>query len=324
MFEHKNTKAEFNIIGQGICGMGGFGNYSKPKVRVQSDWGQIQKDMTAKLTSRNLHTICAEGACPNIAECWSKKHAAFMILGDVCTRRCTFCYVRKGRPVTVDSQEPANLAQTVFDMGLRHVVITSVTRDDLQDGGASHFVKCMEEIRSLYAAEGKKITIELLTPDFKRKEGALEMVVKAKPDVFNHNIETMKRLYPTVRLGSSYDFSLNFLASIKKIDPSIFTKSGFMLGLGEIEEEIIETLEDLRKHDVDFVTIGQYLRPTKFHHDVVEYVSDEKFNYYKKIAQDMGFLMISSSKLTRSSYHADDDFERMVENRKLQLSVASC
>lgn len=300
------------------CGMGIniSSTTEKPKIKVTANWLKIQQEMTANLTSKGLHTICAEGACPNIVECWSKKHAAFMILGDVCTRRCTFCYVKKGRPTTIDLQEPSNLAQTAFDMGLKHIVITSVTRDDLKDGGASHFVNCIKEIRTLYSNNNKSITIEVLTPDFKRKSGALEAIIAAKPDVLNHNIETMPRLYSTVRIGSSYTYSLDFLRSIKQIDPMIFTKSGFMLGLGETEDEIVQTLQDLRNADVDFVTIGQYLRPTTYHHEVKKAITDEEFARYKQIALDMGFLMVASSKLTRSSYHADEDFEILKQNRQ--------
>lgn len=288
---------------------------TKPTIRMPSDWSKTQQSMLSKLTDANLNTICAQGACPNIAECWSKKHAAFMILGDVCTRRCTFCYVKKGRPITVDINEPDNLARTCFDMGLKHVVITSVTRDDLKYGGADHFVQCINAIRALYESHDQEVTIEVLTPDFKRKEGALELVVAVKPDVFNHNVETVQRLYPTVRIGSSYTYSMQFLKRIKELDPMLFTKSGFMLGLGETEQEVIETLQDLRQSNVDFVTIGQYLQPSSMHISIEQYITDETFARYKEIALSMGFLMVSSSRLTRSSYHAGEHFAELKAQR---------
>lgn len=291
----------------------------KPRVTIAANWEQVKNDTCGQLKTSRLNTICAEGACPNISECWSKKHAAFMILGDVCTRRCTFCYVKKGRPNQIDEQEPENLAQTVFDMGLKHVVITSVTRDDLKDGGSTHFKNCIDAIRAKYKAADKKITIEVLTPDFRRKEGALEIVLAAAPDVYNHNIETIPRLYSTVRLGANYMDSLSLLKAVKEKSPTIFTKSGLMLGLGEKEEEVIDVLKDLRAHGVDFVTIGQYLQPTKKHHEVLEYASIEKFEFFKAKAKELGFLMISSSPLTRSSYHADEDFEIMVQKRIANL-----
>lgn len=283
----------------------------KPKIRVSHEWKQIRNETTADLKKARLHTICAEGACPNIAECWSKKHAAFMVMGDVCTRRCTFCHVKKGRPTELDIEEPENLADTVQSMGLRHVVVTSVTRDDLRDGGAGHFAEIVRAIRR----KNPNTTIELLTPDFRRKGGALEKVLEAKPDVFNHNVETVPRLYPTVRLGSNFFDSLALLKDAKRIMPEVFTKSGIMLGLGETEEEILEVMDYMRDHNIDFMTIGQYLRPTKMHHEVVEYVTVEKFDYYKQKALEKGFLMVSSSPLTRSSYHADEDFEILRKQR---------
>lgn len=288
----------------------------KPKIRVSHEWKQIRNETTADLKKARLHTICAEGACPNIAECWSKKHAAFMVMGDVCTRRCTFCHVKKGRPTELDIEEPENLADTVQSMGLRHVVVTSVTRDDLRDGGAGHFAEIVRAIRR----KNPNTTIELLTPDFRRKGGALEKVLEAKPDVFNHNVETVPRLYPTVRLGSNFFDSLALLKDAKRIMPEVFTKSGIMLGLGETEEEILEVMDYMRDHDIDFMTIGQYLRPTKMHHEVMEYVTVEKFDYYKQKALEKGFLMVSSSPLTRSSYHADEDFDVLRKQRDESLS----
>ena len=283
----------------------------KPKIRVSHDWQKIRNETTANLKKARLTTICAEGACPNIAECWSKKHAAFMVMGDVCTRRCTFCHVKKGRPQELDIDEPENLADTVAAMGLKHVVVTSVTRDDLKDGGAAHFNALVNAIRR----KNPNTTIELLTPDFRRKAGALELVLDSKPDVFNHNVETIPRLYPTVRLGSNFLDSLALLKEAKKIMPEVFTKSGIMVGLGETDEEVLEVMDYMRAHDIDFMTIGQYLQPTKMHHPVIEYVSMEKFKYYEEQAKAKGFLMISSSPLTRSSYYADEDFDILKANR---------
>jgi lipoic acid synthetase len=252
----------------------------------------------------NLHTVCEEAACPNIGECWSQKHATIMILGRVCTRACAFCNVETGRPDLVDAEEPERVAQAIAKLGLRHVVLTSVDRDDLPDGGAGHFARCIEHTRR----RAPQVTIEVLTPDFLRKENAIESVVEARPDVYNHNIETVPRLYSEIRRGAQYSHSLYLLHSVKRIDPQIFTKSGFMLGLGETQGEVLEVMDDLRRSQVDFITIGQYLRPTVRHAAVERYVPPEEFDEWGRIARDKGFLMVASSPLTRSSYHADRDF----------------
>jgi lipoic acid synthetase len=258
-----------------------------------------------------LHTVCEEAACPNVGECWSAGHATVMILGEVCTRACAFCNVRTGLPAAVDPQEPERLGAAVAELGLRHVVVTSVDRDDLPDGGAAHFVRSLEAIRR--ASPGT--TVELLTPDFRRKPGALEAVATARPDVLNHNVETVPRLYRQVRPGASYRESLALLARVKQVAPGVFTKSGLMLGLGEERAEVLELLEDLRGADVDFVTIGQYLRPTSRHAPVRRYWTPEEFAGLGREAWAMGFLMVSSSPMTRSSYHAERDFERLRARR---------
>ena len=265
---------------------------------------QNTKDLIKGL---KLNTVCEEAACPNIGECWSKKHATVMILGSTCTRACSFCNVKTGRPDLLDPHEPQKLAQAVKQLGLEHVVITSVDRDDLDDGGAQHFANCVREIRS----SSPKTTIELLTPDFLRKNGALEIVVQAKPDVYNHNIETVPSLYKKVRPGARYYHSLNLLHNVKKINPRIFTKSGMMVGLGEDKEEVIQVMEDLRAAEVDFLTIGQYLQPTKKHIPVARYVSPDEFRYLERVAITKGFLMVSATPLTRSSYHAGEDFKKL-------------
>lgn len=263
----------------------------------------------------NLHTVCEEAACPNIGECWSQKHATVMILGDVCTRACAFCNVKTGRPGAVDPMEPEHLAAAVGEMGFRHVVITSVDRDDLPDGGAAQFVRCIERIRET----SPETTIEVLTPDFFRKEGAAEAVVRARPDVFNHNLETVPRLYPSIRPGARYFNSLRLLSDAKRGDPAIFTKSGIMVGLGEERPEVLQVMDDLRAAEVDFLTIGQYLQPTPRHAPVRRYVTPDEFEEYRALARARGFLMVSSSPLTRSSYHADTDFERLREARARSL-----
>jgi lipoic acid synthetase len=254
-----------------------------------------------------LHTVCEEAACPNVAECWSAGHATVMILGDVCTRACAFCNVRTGVPRALDPGEPDRLAAAVSKLALRHVVVTSVDRDDLADGGAAHFVRSIEAIRR--AAPGT--TIEVLTPDFRRKPGAGEAVAAARPDVYNHNVETVPRLYRRVRPGASYAASLGLLARVKRVAAGLFTKSGFMLGLGEEEPEVLSLLDDLRAADVDFVTIGQYLRPSPAHAPVARFWTPEEFEELGHQAREKGFLLVSSSPLTRSSYHAGRDFERL-------------
>ena len=269
------------------------------------------------ITKANLNTVCESASCPNIGECWDKGHATVMILGDVCTRKCGFCNIKSGAPSDIDILEPYRLAKAISQLNLRHVVITSVDRDDLKDGGANQFVKSIYEIKKL----SRNITIEVLTPDFQRKEGALAQIVNAKPDVFNHNLETISRLYKNVRRGASYNHSLNLLKKVKKLSSIIFTKSGIMVGLGEKIEEIENLLKDLRKADVDFVTIGQYMQPSKDHLPVIKYYTIEEFKKIENIAYNMGFLLVSSSPLTRSSYHADDDFHKLKIARDALLNV---
>ncbi|BDB96155.1 lipoyl synthase 1 [Candidatus Hydrogenosomobacter endosymbioticus] len=284
------------------------------KVRVRAD-GFAK---TTEAACAGIITVCAESKCPNISECWSRKHAAFMILGDTCSRRCTYCNIKKGCPSSpVDPKEPEKIANAVVGLGLRHVVITSVTRDDLPDGGASAFRDVIVCVRTL----SPKTTIEILVPDFLNKPGALEIIATAEPNVFNHNIETVERLFGIVRPGASYRHSLKLLQEAKLIMPKVFTKSGLMVGLGETDEQIEETICDLRKHHVDFITIGQYLRPSQAHAPVDRYLSPAEFENIKKLSIEKGFLMVSASALTRSSYHADKDFEKLVAARSgLQIS----
>ncbi|HCM84135.1 MAG TPA: lipoyl synthase [Rhodospirillaceae bacterium] len=263
-----------------------------------------------------LHTVCEEAGCPNIGECWTQKHATFMIMGDTCTRACSFCNVKTGKPDALDPFEPLRVATGTMELGLKHVVITSVDRDDLDDGGARHFADVITKTRQ----KNKGTTIEILTPDFKNKPGAAEVIAKARPDVFNHNLETVPRLYLTIRPGARYFTSLRLLQEIKEIDPSIFTKSGLMVGLGETKEEVLQVMDDLRAADVDFLTIGQYLQPTPKHAKVERYVTPEEFAEYEKFARAKGFLMVSASPLTRSSYHAGDDFEKLRSAREAQLA----
>lgn len=268
------------------------------------------------IREHGLHTVCEEAGCPNIGECWTHRHATVMILGDICTRACAFCNVATGKPGAVNPHEPDNLAETVQKLGLRHVVITSVDRDDLDDGGADQFVRCIARIRATSAAT----TIEILTPDFRHKDGALERVVAARPDVFNHNLETVPRLYPGIRPGARYYHSLRLLDRAKEIDPSLFTKSGIMVGLGESRVEVLQVMDDLRSADVDFLTIGQYLQPTRKHAAVDRFVTPEEFEEYREIGRAKGFLVIASSPLTRSSYHADRDFAELRRIRQELLA----
>ena len=268
------------------------------------------------INKAKLNTVCQSASCPNIGECWDRGHATVMILGDVCTRKCGFCNIKSGNPNAVDVLEPKRLAIAISKLNLKHVVITSVDRDDLIDGGALQFVNSINEIRKI----SSRTTIEVLTPDFQRKIGALEKVINAKPDVFNHNLETVSRLYKQVRRGANYEHSLSILKLAKEIDPLVFTKSGIMVGLGETLKEIESLLCDLRKSSVDFVTIGQYMQPTKKHLPVIEYLSPKDFNYLEKLAYRMGFLLVSSSPLTRSSYHADDDFKKLKLARNISLN----
>lgn len=263
---------------------------------------------------KGLVTVCEEAGCPNIGECWEKSHATFMILGEICTRACAFCNVRTGMPDAIDVAEPKKVAEAVKEMGLQHVVITSVDRDDLSDGGAQHFVDVIEAIR----ANSPKTTIEILTPDFLRKEGAVDTVIDARPDVFNHNLETVPRLYLSIRPGARYFHSLRLLERVKERDPSQFTKSGLMVGLGETKEEVMQVMDDMRSAGIDFLTIGQYLQPTRKHAAVNRFVTPEEFKAYETIAKAKGFLLVSASPLTRSSYHADSDFAKLQAARKAQ------
>jgi lipoic acid synthetase len=266
------------------------------------------------INKKNLHTVCQEANCPNISECWSKKHATFMIMGDVCTRACAFCNVKTGKPTFLDPFEPLKIAQATKDLNLKHVVITSVDRDDLKDGGANHFSEVIKETRKM----NNNTTIEVLTPDFLRKGEAYKKVIMANPDVFNHNIETVPSLYRKVRPGSRYYASINLLKSAKEINSGIFTKSGIMLGFGETKQEVLRVMEDLLSANVDFLTIGQYLQPSIKHYPLNRYIHPDEFEEFKEIALSKGFLIVSSSPLTRSSYHADEDFAEMKKLRKKQ------
>jgi len=263
---------------------------------------------TARLVRGNgLHTVCEEASCPNIGECWAQKHATFLIMGDTCTRACSFCNVKTGLPGALDADEPLKVAEATARLGLRHVVVTSVDRDDLADGGAEHFAQTIRAIRKL----NPETTIEVLTPDFLRKDGALEIVVEAAPDVFNHNLETVPSLYLPVRPGARYFHSLRILQRVKELNPRMFTKSGIMVGLGEERNEVLQVMDDLRSAEVDFITIGQYLQPSRKHHPVARYVTPDEFENFAAIARAKGFLMVSSSPLTRSSHHAGEDFEKL-------------
>ncbi len=266
------------------------------------------------LNKKKLHTVCQEASCPNITECWSKRHATFLIMGDTCTRACSFCNVKTGKPIQLDPLEPLKIANATRELNLRHVVITSVDRDDLEDGGAKHFSEVIKKTRNI----NKDTTIEVLTPDFLRKKDSYKKVVQAKPDVFNHNIETVPSLYRAVRPGSRYFASVDLLKSVKEINKTIFTKSGIMLGLGETKDEILQVMDDLLTAKVDFLTIGQYLQPTVKHHPLDRYVHPKEFQELKEIALSKGFLIVSSSPLTRSSYHADEDFAKMKKLREEQ------
>jgi len=276
-------------------------------IRVKAPTSPVWRQTRDVVREKGLVTVCEEAGCPNIGECWSKRHATFMIMGDTCTRACAFCNVRTGLPDPLDPGEPRKVAQAVKSLGLEHVVVTSVDRDDLADGGAGHMAETILAIRD----EAPGTTIEVLTPDFLRKPGALETVVAARPDVFNHNLETVPSLYLTVRPGARYYHSLRLLDQVKMIDPTVFTKSGIMVGLGETRNEVLQLMDDLRAADVDFITIGQYLQPSRKHHKVADYITPQAFKAYETIAYAKGFLMVSASPLTRSSYHAGDDFARL-------------
>ncbi len=287
-------------------------------IRVKAPTSPIYRETQALMRANNLVTVCEEAACPNIGECWSQRHATMMIMGDTCTRACSFCNVATGMPKALDADEPNRVADAVAKLGLRHVVITSVDRDDLKDGGAEHFAQTIRALRQA----APDTTVEILTPDFLRKEGALEVVVEARPDVFNHNLETVPALYPTIRPGARYYHSLRLLDRVKQLDPSIFTKSGIMVGLGEKRIEVLQVMDDLRSADVDFLTIGQYLQPTVKHAAVDRFVTPEEFEDYASAARGKGFLLVSSTPLTRSSYHADRDFAALRDARAAKLKAA--
>jgi len=280
-------------------------------IRVKAPGSAVFNATRAIVRDNGLVTVCEEASCPNIGECWSQKHATFMILGDTCTRACAFCNVRTGLPGPVDPGEPARVADAVARMGLRHSVVTSVDRDDLADGGAGHFAAVIAAIRR----RSPETTIEVLTPDFLRKPGAMEMVVDARPDVFNHNLETVPGLYLAIRPGARYFHSLRLLQSVKERDPSLFTKSGIMVGLGETREQVLQVMDDMRSAGVDFITIGQYLQPTRKHAAIDRFVTPEEFKSLETIAYAKGFLMVAASPLTRSSHHAGEDFARLRQAR---------
>ncbi|KAA9367871.1 lipoyl synthase [Ochrobactrum quorumnocens] len=286
-------------------------------IRVKAPVSRGYNETREIVRSNKLVTVCEEAGCPNIGECWEKKHATFMIMGEICTRACAFCNVSTGIPKALDPNEPENVGRAVKQMGLTHVVITSVDRDDLVDGGAQHFADVILAIREA----APKTTIEILTPDFLRKEGALEIVVKARPDVFNHNLETVPSKYLKVRPGARYFHSIRLLQRVKELDPTIFTKSGIMVGLGEERNEILQLMDDLRSADVDFMTIGQYLQPTRKHHPVIRFVTPDEFKSFETIGRTKGFLLVASSPLTRSSHHAGDDFAKLKAAREAQVAA---
>jgi lipoic acid synthetase len=285
-------------------------------IRVKAPTHPVYHATKKLIRDHRLVTVCEEAACPNIGECWSQRHATMMIMGDTCTRACGFCNVRTGQPLALEADEPARVADAVAKLGLRHVVITSVDRDDLADGGAAHFAAVIRAIREA----APDTTVEVLTPDFLRKPGGAETVAAARPDVFNHNLETVPRLYPAVRPGARYYQSLRLLDRVKQLDPSIFSKSGLMVGLGETKAEIMQVMDDLRIADVDFLTIGQYLQPTIKHAAVARFVTPDKFAEYAAIARAKGFLLVSATPLTRSSYHADADFAALRAARDQKLT----
>jgi lipoic acid synthetase len=287
-------------------------DWIRVKAPISTGYGETR----AIVRANGLHTVCEEAGCPNIGECWDKKHATFMLMGDTCTRACAFCNVKTGLPGPLDGAEPGRVAEATAKLGLKHVVVTSVDRDDLDDGGGAHFAAVIRAIR----ARCPITTIEVLTPDFLRKEGAVETVVAARPDVFNHNLETVPSKYLTVRPGARYFASIRLLQRVKELDPAMFSKSGIMVGLGEERNEVLQVMDDLRAADVDFLTIGQYLQPTRKHHPVVRFVPPEEFKAYETIAYAKGFLMVSSSPLTRSSHHAGEDFARLKAARDAKLA----
>jgi len=286
-------------------------------IRVKAPISHEYEQTRALMRRLKLNTVCEEAACPNIGECWKQKHATVMILGSVCTRACAFCNVATGLPDRLDPHEPAHVAEAVGQLGLSHIVVTSVDRDDLDDGGAAHFAETIRGIR----AAAPTTTIEVLTPDFLRKPGAIETVVAARPDVYNHNLETVPRLYREVRPGARYFASLQLLAKVKEIDPAMFTKSGLMVGLGESRDEVLQVMDDMRAAEVDFLTIGQYLQPTPKHHAIDRFVPPDEFLQLKRMAEGKGFLLVAASPLTRSSYHAGEDFERLRAARLARLAA---
>ncbi len=286
-------------------------------IRVKAPVSKTYGEVRDLMRSLNLATVCEEAACPNIGECWAQKHATIMIMGDTCTRACAFCNVATGMPKPLDPMEPTNVSVAIGALGLKHVVITSVDRDDLDDGGAQHFSEVVQRLR----VTAPDTTVEILTPDFKDKAGALEIMAAVPPDVFNHNLETVPRLYPSIRPGARYFTSLSLLQDIKRRVPEVFTKSGIMVGLGETREEVLQVMDDLRSADVDFLTIGQYLQPTPKHAAVDRFVTPDEFAEYAAFARGKGFLLVSSSPLTRSSYHAGDDFARLKASRLERLAA---
>ena len=290
-------------------------DWLKVRAPTSDNWRKV-KDL---MKSKKLVTVCEEAACPNIGECWSKKHATMMILGEICTRACAFCNITTGSPNAIDVFEPIRVAEAVNDMDLEHVVITSVDRDDLKDGGATQFANTIYEIRK----KSPNTSIEILTPDFRNKSNSLEIIMASEPDVFNHNLETVPSLYNEVRPGARYFTSLKLLHDAKSIMPNVFTKSGIMVGFGETKKEVLQLMDDLRAANVDFLTIGQYLQPTPKHFPIHEFITPDLFEYYKKHAYGKGFLMVSSSPLTRSSYHASDDFEKLKYERNRLALVKS-
>ena len=287
-------------------------------IRVKAPVSKLYEETRDIVRAHGLVTVCEEAGCPNIGECWEKKHATMMIMGDTCTRACAFCNVKTGLPDPLDPDEPQKVAQAVHKLGLEHVVITSVDRDDLDDGGAQHFADVIHAIR----AQSPNTPLELLTPDFLRKDGALEVAVAARPDVFNHNLETVPSHYLTIRPGARYFHSIRLLQRVKELDRTMFTKSGIMLGLGETRNEVLQVMDDLRSADVDFLTIGQYLQPTRKHAEVKDFVTPDEFAAYESVAESKGFLLVSASPLTRSSYHAGEDFARLQAARSAQYCGA--